>query len=77
MCDILNTNGVSDLCYDNDWDLIKAFYQYMSEYVPIWVRNVLKVIYLIQLFISTHEYLPVSVNYAMQLLWKAQNDHIS
>ena len=77
MYDILNTNGVSDLCYDDDWDLIKAFDYYMSEYVPIWVRNVLKVIYLIQLFTSTHEYLPASVKYATQLLWKAKNDHIS
>ena len=46
----------------------------MSEYVPIWVRNVLKVIYLIQLFISTHQYLSASVKYATQLLWKAKGD---
>ena len=44
----------------------------MSEYLPILVRNVLV---LIQLFISTFEYLPVK--YATQLLWKAKNDHIS
>ena len=44
----------------------------MSEHVPILVRNVLKVIYLIQLFISTCEYLPVSVKYATQSLWKAK-----
>ena len=68
MYDILTTNGVSDLCYENDWDLINVFYYYMSEYVPILVRNVLKVIYLIQLFISTYEYLHASVKYATQFL---------
>ena len=35
MFDILNTNGVSDYWYENDLDLIKAFYWCMSEYVPI------------------------------------------
>ena len=49
----------------------------MSEYLPILVRNVLKVIYLMQLFISAYEYLPAPVKYATQLLWKAKNDHIS
>ena len=49
----------------------------MSEYLPILVKNLLKVIYLIQLFVSMYEYLPAPVMYATQLLWKAKNDHIS
>ena len=52
MFDILNTNGVSDYWYENDLDLIKAFYRCMSEYVPVLVRNVLKLLYMIQVFIS-------------------------
>ena len=51
MFDILNTNGISDYWYDNDLDLIKAFYWCMSEYSPILVRNVLKLLYMIQVFI--------------------------
>ena len=48
---ILNTNGVSDYWYENDLDSIKAFHWCMSEYVPILVRNVLKLLYMIQVFI--------------------------
>ena len=77
MFDILTTNGVSDWWYENDWDLIKAFYLCMSEYVPIFVRLVLKLLHLIQVFVPKYEYLPVSVKYATELLWKAKNGHIS
>ena len=59
MFDILNTNGVSDYWYENDLDLIKAFYWCMSEYVPILVRNMLN---MTQVFIPKYEYLPVSLN---------------
>ena len=77
MFDLLNTNGVSDYWYENNLKLIKALYWCMSEYVPTLVRNVLKLLYMIQVFIPKLEYLPVSVKYATQLLWNAKNGHIS
>ena len=72
MFNILNTNGVSDYWYENHLDLIRPFYWCMSEYVPILVRNVLKLLYMIHVFIPKQKYLRVSVKYATQLLWKAK-----
>ena len=46
--DILTTNSVSCWQYENDRDLIKAFHLCMQEYVPILVRNVVKLPYQIQ-----------------------------
>ena len=69
---------LSYVMYTSMFDIlttIKAFYSYMSEYVPILVWNVLKLPHLLQLFIPKFEYLPFSVKYATQLLWKTSSLH--